>query len=337
MTRGLLFASRVLDAVNALAGGAYRVGLRRTRRVEVPVVSVGNIAVGGTGKTPLVAALAGELLLRGARPVILTRGYRRRGRGPVVVRPGQEVPWTAIGDEPALLARVAGGAALVVDADRVRGARTAVRDLAATHLLLDDGFQHWRLARDVDIVTVDADDPLCERRPRREHPRSLARADAIVVTGTDEAALHRAAGRLARFAPAARVVLARVVATGLHRGAALLPPTTLRGQRVVALAGIAGPERFVATLRALGAEVVATVVRPDHYPWPEPEVVQACREAELREALAVTTAKDSTRMTSACLAALASLEVSLEPLAGGFAALLEPVLRTPLPPTTIGR
>jgi tetraacyldisaccharide 4'-kinase len=322
MTRGLLFASRVLEAVNALAGGAYRVGLRRTRRVEVPVVSVGNIAVGGTGKTPLVAALAGELLARGARPVILTRGYRRRGRGTVVVRPGQEVPWTAIGDEPALLARTAGGAALVVDADRVRGARTAVRELGASHLLLDDGFQHWRLARDADIVTVDAADPLCRERPRREHPRALGRADALVVIGRDAAAARAAAGRLVHFAPRSRPVLARVRATALRRGASILPPTTLHGRRVVALAGIAGPERFVATLRDLGAEVVGAVVRPDHHPWVESEVVEACREAVLREAFAVTTAKDAVRMVPFAPVELASLEVDLEPLEGSFAELL---------------
>jgi tetraacyldisaccharide 4'-kinase len=318
-----------LEVVNTVAYGAYRVGLRRTHRATVPVISIGNIAVGGTGKTPLVAALARDLLARGARPVILTRGYRRRGRRPVVVRPGEPVPWTVIGDEPALLARVAGGAPLVVDADRVRGARTAARDLAATHLLLDDGFQHWRLARDVDVVTVDAADPLCERRPRREHPRALARADALVVTGANEDALRLAAGRLAPFAPAARVVLARVVATGLRRGAAVLPPTTLRGQRVVALAGIAGPERFLDTLRDLGADVVATVARPDHYPWPEPEVAAVCREAELREALVVTTAKDATRMSPGCLGALGWLEVSLEPVVGAFVELLRPVLGDP--------
>jgi tetraacyldisaccharide 4'-kinase len=322
-------ASRVLEVVNALARGAYRVGLRRTHRIDVPVISVGNIAVGGTGKTPLVAAFARNLLARGARPVILTRGYRRKGRGPIVVRPGAPAPWTVIGDEPALLARVAGGAPLVVDSDRVNGARIATRDLAATHLLLDDGFQHWRLARDADIVTADAADPLCERRPRREHPRALERADALVVTGADEALLRSAGERLARFAPRARLVLARVVATGLRRGAAVLPPSTLRGQRVVALAGIAGPGRFLDTLRALGAEVVAAVVRPDHYAWQEPEISAVCREAQLSEALAVTTAKDASRMTPAALAALDWLEIELEPIAGGFAELLEPVLGGP--------
>jgi tetraacyldisaccharide 4'-kinase len=329
MRRGVVLASRALEVVNAVAHGAYRTGVRRTHRATVPVVSVGNIAVGGTGKTPLVAALARELLARGARPVILTRGYRRRGRGPVVVRPGEPVPWTMIGDEPALLARLVGGAALVVDADRVRGGGIATRELAATHLLLDDGFQHWRLARDVDVVTVDAADPLCEGRPRREHPRSLARAGALVVTGTELAALQLAAERLARFVPRSRTVLARVVATGLRRGTAVLPPTTLRGQRVTALAGIAGPERFLDTLRALGAEIVATVVRPDHYPWPETEVAQVCHEARLREALAVTTAKDATRMSPGCFAALDWLEISLEPVVGRFAELLGPVLGGP--------
>ena len=324
-----MLASRVLEMVNALARGAYRVGLRRSHRAGVPVISVGNIAVGGTGKTPLVAALARELLARGARPAILTRGYRREGHAPVVVRPGREVPWTAIGDEPALLARIAGGAPLVVDADRVRGARIARQDLDATHLLLDDGFQHWRIARDVDIVTVDAADPLCLERPRREHPRALGRADALGVVGADTAAVRGAVDRLSRFAPRARTVSARVIATGLRRGAAVLPPTTVHGRRVVALAGIAGPERFVATLRALGADVVGTVVRPDHHPWLESEVVDSCREAELGDALVVTTAKDAVRMARFAPAGIAWLEIDLEAVEGSFADLLGPVLDGP--------
>ena len=186
----LLTASRALEWVNTAARAGYASGVCRVHRAPVPVISVGNIAIGGTGKTPLVAAIARFLLEHGARPAILTRGYRRRDPLPRLVRGAAAPAWEEIGDEPALLARMLPDVPIVVDADRVRGAATAVRDAGATHLVLDDGFQHWRLARDLDIVAVDAADPLCARRLRRERPAALARADlAVAVDARPEALL----------------------------------------------------------------------------------------------------------------------------------------------------
>lgn len=316
--------SRSLEVVNAVARALYRYRVLRARNAQVPVVSVGNIAMGGTGKTPLVAALGHELLARGQRPAVLSRGYRRSGGSPVLVT-GPTATWEEIGDEPALLARAVPGLAIVIDADRVAGAERAVEEHRASHLLLDDGFQHWRLARDLDVVVVDGRDPLCRWRPRREHPRSIAHADAVVVVGSsedDDAGL----AQLRRFARSAALLRVELVPHRVHRGREVEPPNGLAGARVLAAAGIAEPWRFEATLADLGAEVVGSVNRPDHHAWRQEEVEALLHAAGAQNATVVMTAKDAVKVPIGLLDHLAWLEVRLEPVGGSFAELLAPVL-----------
>ncbi len=322
----LLRVSRVLELVNAVARRAYRAGVLRTHRARVPVISVGNIAVGGTGKTPLVMALARILLDAGARPAVLTRGYRRRSRAPVLIHRRPDVGWELVGDEPALLARALPELAIVVDADRVRGAATAVERACATHLLLDDGFQHWRLARDLDIVAVNAADPLCEWiSPRREHPRALARASAIVVTGTVRRP-ELGIPRLRQHAPTCPVIVADVVPTVLHMRGERAMPETLAGRGVLAFAGIAAPGRFAATLARLGADPVRLVGFPDHHAFATSEIERILADAAADGLLAVTTAKDAVRLSPELRERVAWLEVALAAPAGDLEALLRPLL-----------
>lgn len=323
----LLGFADFMETVNAVAHGAYRLGLRRTHRAAVPVVSVGNIAFGGTGKTPLVAALARTLLAAGARPAILTRGYGRKASRPVVISPGREPAWEKAGDEPALLARALPEVAIVVDPDRVRGAATAVREAGATHLLLDDGFQHWRLARDLDIVTVEAGDPFCASRPRREHPNALARADAIVLSrATDRTEALAAMAVLGAYAPSATFVATKLEARGVHRAGERQPPEALRGQKVVAMAGIAAPEGLVHTLGDIGADVVDLRFFSDHHRYSRREVEKVLADAGSSHALVVTTAKDVVKLPSDLAGRVAWLEVEAVPVLGSFEELLAPVL-----------
>ena len=327
----LLGFTDFMEAVNAAAHAAYRLGLRKSVRAAVPVISVGNIAFGGTGKTPLVAALARTLLAAGARPAILTRGYRRKEREPVLLRAGSEAGWERAGDEPALLARALPEVAIVVDADRVRGAATAVREAGATHLLLDDGFQHWRLARDLDIVTVEASDPLCARRPRREHPDALGRAHAVVVSrAADRTEALAAMAVLLPYAPNATFVATRLVGQTLHLGDEHLPSEALKGRSVLAMAGIASPEGFVHSLGDLGAVVVDMRFFPDHHRYSRREVETVLAEAGTDGALVVTTAKDIVKVPADLAARLAWLEVEAvaipAPMMVGFGELLRPVL-----------
>jgi tetraacyldisaccharide 4'-kinase len=317
----------LLEAVNAAAYATYRWGLRKREHAAVPVISVGNIALGGTGKTPLVAALARALLAAGARPAILTRGYRRRDPRPVLITRERPATSERAGDEPMLLSRALPDVPIVVDADRVRGAATAVAATGATHLLLDDGFQHWRLARDLDIVAVEAADPFGARTPRREHPNALARADAIVLSRTaDRTEALAAFAVLGPYAPDATMVATKLAATALHREGQRLDPEVLRGTRVVALAGIASPEGFINSLGDFGAEIVAMRFFPDHHRYARREIESALGEAAAAGAQLVTTAKDVVKFAADLAARAAWLEVEAVPFIGSFAELLAPVL-----------
>ncbi len=328
----LLGFTDFMEAVNAAAYATYRMGLRKSTRASVPVVSVGNIAFGGTGKTPLVAALARTMLAADARPAILTRGYRRKERRPVLIRPGEGAAWERAGDEPTLLARAVPEATIVVDPDRVRGAATAVREAGATHLILDDGFQHWCLARDLDIVVVEASDPLCATRPRREHPDALARAGAIVLSRTaDRHEALAAMAVLGPYAPEAVVVATRLAGRTLHRAGEATAPGTLKGTRVLAMAGLGSPEAFVHTLGDLGSIVVGVTFFSDHHAYTRREVEKVLAEAEADGALVVTTAKDIVKVPSDLTGRIAWLEVEAVPMPmlGSFEELLAPVLGRP--------
>lgn len=324
-------ASWPLERVNAVACRLFATGLRRRERVEVPVISVGNIAVGGTGKTPVAAAIARELCAAGHRPAILSRGYRRSASRPVLSAPGERPDWRVVGDEPALLARLVPGAALSIDADRAAGARRAVTELGATALVLDDGFQHWRLARDLDVVVVDGRDPLCLNGPRREHPRALARAGAVVIVG---GVFDPAVATIRSWNGGVPILGAEMLPTAVHVSGRREPASALAGRRVFAAAGIAAPGRFFETLRALGAEVVETRAFPDHHPLRPAEIDSLLKAAGCSRAIAVVTAKDAIKLPAAALEAVAWLEVEARVVTGDLAALVGRIagVRTPAIP-----
>ncbi len=325
----LVLASRPLEWANAAARGAFDHRWASVHHLDVPVISVGNIALGGTGKTPLVEALARALLAEGARPAILTRGYRRAQTAPRLVWSARGVPWEEIGDEPALLARALPEVPIVVDADRARGAMRAVAETSASHLLLDDGFQHWRLARQVDLVATPMEDPLCQRRPRREHPRALGRASAIVLTGAHPAGLEQSRAALQRVAPAVPVLATTVRPRGVHHQGVFHPPAWLAGRRVVAAAGIASPHRFFALLAALGAQLVTTVPLPDHHVLTPRQAGHLLRRARAQQAVLILTAKDEVKLPAELAFEVACLAIEAVPLGGSWLDLLREVLPPP--------
>jgi len=322
----LVAASRALEVVNGLARALYTSGLRRRERAPVPVVAVGNIALGGVGKTPLVALLARTLVRAGARPAILTRGYGRLEKAPVMITAERSLPWQLVGDEPALLALTVPEVPIIVDANRVRGARTAVAACSATHLLLDDGFQHWRLARDLDIVVAGGCDPLCRRAPRREAPRALRRAGAIVVSNVDAAAAEPAFALLRSVAPDLPLFATSTVATGVHRGDEPLAVAALAGKRVAAVAGIASPDRFFTTVRSLGADVVSTAAFPDHHAHTRTGILELLAAAQTLGAELVVTGKDAVKVPADLLPRLLWLEIEARFVVGGVDELLRPLL-----------
>ena len=286
---------------------AYAIGVRRTRRLPCRVIAVGNLTVGGTGKTPLVEVLARELTARGRVVVVLSRGYGRRAASRIgLVSAGARPLLTAAeaGDEPSLLARRLRGVPIVVGCDRYRAGAWALERFRPDVLLLDDGFQQRRLHTDVDVVCVDARAPLGHRGlfPRgslREPPTALGRAHLLVLTHAAEAPAEEAEAEVRRHAPTAPMVRARYEPDGLEeiRARRVVAVDALRARPVLAFAGIALPESFGATLAGLGIAPREFVAFPDHHPYAAGDV--AALEARARcvgaEAL-VTTEKDAVRL-----------------------------------------
>jgi tetraacyldisaccharide 4'-kinase len=267
---------------------------------RAPVVSIGNLAMGGRGKTPVAVLVARLLLAAGEKPAILSRGYRRHQPvdGVVVVSDGEHIVADVdrSGDEPFLMARLARGAAVVVHEQRAMAAAVAERVTGATVHVLDDGFQHTSLARDIDIVIVDPDDLASRRLPfgrLRSPVTSLANAHAVIVDRATEearAAVARAAGRAARIFELERT-LGDIAPLEPDRGW----PDGAR--RVVAFAGISGPHRFADALRQAGWEVAELLGFADHHRYERPDLNRVASAVAATDAAgAVTTEKDAVRL-----------------------------------------
>lgn len=299
---------KVLD----LRRWAYGRGYLRSYRAGVPVISVGNLTAGGTGKTPCVETVCRLILAEGRRPAVLSRGYRGHLKEPWgVVSDGQHLrlgPEEA-GDEPVLLAQRLPGVPVLVGRDRRRTARAAVDDHGAQVLVLDDGFQHLRLARDLDIITLDARHPFGNGHcfPRgllRETPRALGDAGLVLLTRTRRANARRVESvRQAVHChnPGIPVLPTRHVPLGVvnletHE---LHPLSTLQGLKVLAFAGIGTPEAFFRELEDLGARVLEAVPFPDHHSYDRASLSQLENWARLMNGVALaTTEKDAVRLSA---------------------------------------
>lgn len=262
-----------------LRNALYSGGLRRVHRVGVPVLSVGNLTVGGTGKTPVAGWLAGLLEARGARVAVLHGGYAA--------------------DEPELHRLWRPGSLVFAMRDRVAAARLAVAQ-GATVLVLDDGFQHRRLHRDLDLVLVSAESwtprpRLLPRGPWREPPAALARAGAVAIMRrtASEAAARRVATEVATFARGAIMARIHLRPSGWRAGGGDVRADGPRGG-VVAVAGVAEPELFFANAREAGADVEATLVFPDHHAYTRQDLERIAAIAGGRAV--VTTAKDAVKL-----------------------------------------
>lgn len=235
----------------AVRRALYRSGWRRAYRATVPVVVIGNLSVGGTGKSPLVASLAQSLRARGLRVGILTRGYGAKVGAPI--RVSRESTPTEVGDEPVMLA-ISTGAEVVVSPDRAAGAR-ALEAQGVEVILCDDGLQHYGLARDLEVVVIDAhrgfgNGRLLPAGPLRESPARLDTVDWVVINGGEVANRPPWQGRAGTLV----MQLVPEAARGVADPVRWQSLEALRGQPVHAVAGIGHPARFFATLRAAGLE-----------------------------------------------------------------------------------
>ena len=316
-----------------LYGGAHRLRRRwyrgRARRLPRPVISVGNLHWGGAGKTPLVAALAAHLRDRGLAVCILSRGYGSRGRGVRVVSAGQGplLDPQAAGDEPALLAGELPGVAVVVGPDRYQAGLEALRrlDPAPDLFLLDDGFSHLALARDLDLVAFPASDPfgggrLLPSGRLREPLAAVRRAQAAILTGAPD--------RDGRDDPGAALAAALRSHgfTGPGFASVTRPGTPRRtdgeelpaGARVLLVTAIARPDAFAALARSLGLGIAGELRFPDHHRYPPASLARiaaAWRTSGIRsEAGAVlVTSKDRVKLLGRLDVPLAELPIRADP------------------------
>jgi tetraacyldisaccharide 4'-kinase len=276
-------------------------------RLAVPVISVGNITVGGTGKTELVAMLCQHLQDLGWKPGIVSRGYRRKTKEAVVVvssgQKGPEVSVQDAGDEPYLLATRLPNVPVVVSTDRISAGKIACQQFGCTVLVLDDGFQRrYQVARDLDIVLLDAADPfggsqLLPAGRLREPIAHLHEADCLVLTRADQ---YTSPSLLARIE---KQFFGKAFFTSRHAPKAVVllsdgsrqPLEYLINRRVVAVSGIGRPESFVKTLTKLGAQVVGQMRFPDHHWYTETDCQRAQQQAERLQAELIMTTKDAVR------------------------------------------
>jgi tetraacyldisaccharide 4'-kinase len=278
----------------------YNRSILRQERLPCPVISVGNLTVGGTGKTPTVILIAQLLREKGRRPAVLSRGYGGTAAAPVnVVSDGKRIlmGWRESGDEPILIAGAVPGVPVLIGPERVHTGRVAIERYGADVLILDDAFQHRALFRDLDIVMLDSTHPLgngflLPRGPLREPREALRRAHLLLWTGDPEPGNPLPGGP---SLPSFR---------GIHRPQTLveatgraLPIAELFGKKVCAFAGIGNPETFRRSLIGLGAEVVAFRAFPDHHPYCTSDLEALRRlSAESAADRIVTTEKDGIRL-----------------------------------------
>lgn len=288
----------------------YKTGIKKTRKLPVKVISIGNLTLGGTGKTPAVIAVAGEAKKTGFRPCVLTRGYKGKVKGPCLAGGDKRALLTAsqLGDEAYLIASRLKGVPVVKGNNRFLAGVHAMGELgvnAINMFILDDGFQHRALHRDHDILLIDASNPFGNGRlfPEgilREPVNEIARADTVIITKTNLACgetIKSVKNDVRRFCPEARIF------TSFHRPLSLIGLSgndkdidSLKGREVYAFSGLAKNSDFVSMLDSHGARIKKFKSFRDHYHYRQQNMDEIKREAE--ELDIITTEKDMVKLKS---------------------------------------
>ncbi|MCX5693989.1 MAG: tetraacyldisaccharide 4'-kinase [Candidatus Omnitrophica bacterium] len=293
--RGCLFILSLVYGLGVIIiSGFYRI---KPIQLGAKVISVGNITLGGTGKTTLVEYLSTKLSSSGNKVAILSRGYKRNSRCAGA---------RGMGDEPAMLAKKLPQVPVVVDRNRIRAAQVAIRNHASGILILDDGLQQWRIFKDLEIVAIDAGNPFGNYRMLpagflREPLSALKRADIFVLTqvysGQDLDALT---ARLKRINSRALIVESRHAVVGvsqLDQPDELIALEFLRGKSVAIFSGIGNPEGFQKSICDLGMKVIKSHRFQDHYDYTQADILQIVQEAkENRLDAVITTQKDAVKI-----------------------------------------
>ena len=310
--RALLWLpARLYEVVVRLRLLAYNRGYRKSRRLDAVVISVGNITVGGTGKTPMVAAIGQYLLRLGYRLAVLTRGYKRQSADRRVLNHPHQ-PQTAnasyleFGDEPLLLARLLPQAPIVIDKNRYDSGRWATEELGAEILLLDDGYQHLQVHRDLNLLLLDATNPfgggdVVPLGSLREPLEELKRADVVLITRSNQSfdkaqtlqviESHCRANTPVFFFSSALIQF-RNLTTG-----ETFNSTTFAGRKAAVMCGIGNPRAFAADLRQLGLLITSENFFTDHHAYTQNDMERVIEAAQKSGAeMIITTEKDAVRL-----------------------------------------
>lgn len=282
----------------------YSLGLLKTRTLPCPVISIGNITVGGTGKTPLVMALAKGLTERRISVAILSRGYKGKRISKPVVSDGKTIFLSPeeSGDEPSLMARACLGIPVLVGRDRFTNGQIALQQFGVKGLLLDDGYQHLSLYRNINILLIDShigfgDHTLLPRGVLREPLSQLRRADLFLLTKVENPqTVQPLEKKIHEIHPSSQVFHSH------YEPVSLVSPNddeeelnSLKGRKILALSGIANPVYFSSMLRKCGAEIVGEAIFPDHHPY-TPKDLSSVEEKSKRADCIVTTEKDMVKL-----------------------------------------
>jgi len=311
----LICLAKLYEGLVRLRVVLYQKGIFRSRQLSCPVISVGNLTAGGTGKTPMTLYLARYLKKNGKKVALVSRGYKGgfEARGGVV-SDGHHLLTDVheAGDEPFMMAQALPDVPIVVGADRHKAGRRAVRDFSPDVIILDDAFQHLKLARDIDLVLVDSSRPfgngyLLPAGELREPLRALQRADAVIITRADlenkpdkmkpawKMLAVKTEGHVftTRHVPKIKRIVSGKSPRSLKNGAGNQGPEMLAGQRVFAFSGVAKNDYFLYMLARLKCRIVGSQEFSDHHAY-SPENLQAiCQQAQELEAdFLVTTEKD---------------------------------------------
>lgn len=307
----------MLSPLSWLWESAYRVrrfsydyGLIRRNRFQVPIISVGNLTFGGTGKTPVTLWIGDYFNRRGLKVMILMRGYKGKlEKSSGIIRSGKKIGFNPFlfGDEALLFARRLANVSVVVGRNRSANLEHYFESERPDIVLLDDGHQHLKLRRNLNIVLFDSLLPLSQYKVApsgylREGMNALADADVVILTRADQASANQKRNLRSlltpKLDPHVKILEARYVAHGLANAVTgeILPSTHLNGRACYLIAGIASPESFINMIESIGGTIVGQAFFPDHHFYTTEEVGNIMREAASRDAIVVTTEKDIVKL-----------------------------------------
>lgn len=299
----------------------FKTGIFKTRRLGCKVVSIGNITAGGTGKTPMTMLVANILRSNGFRPAVLSRGYGGKSAGKInIVSDGKRLAGSPdeAGDEPFLMAGMLENVPVLTSSDRYAAGRLAIEQLGVDAIVLDDGFQHRSLHRDLNLVLLDAARPfgngaLIPRGPLREKPAALERADLLVLTRADSGPAACEA-KLGKLFPGKKIMNARHEPECVldHSTGAVHPVSFLRGKKIAAFCGIAMPGSFRSLIEELEGEVVFFKDFPDHHRYTAADVdYLKGKSREVSPDIVLTTDKDRVKLGKAEFPGLFTLRINM--------------------------